>query len=691
MSNRNFFAELKRRNVFKVAVAYVIAGWALAQGIAQVFPVFDVPNWIIRLLVLLIMIGFPIALVMAWAFELTPEGVKRTAVADAMPLTDSHIKYTWIYVAVIGALLSIGLFCLGRYTATPTQNALTESTAKSIAVLPFENRGDDKENSYFAEGVQDQILTNLAKVSELRVISNTSARQYKSGAPRNLREIGKQLGVAYILEGSVQRAHDKLQISAQLIDARTDTHIWAETYDRPAKDLFAIQSELAQSIVATLNAKLSPEQQAEIGQSETQNFLALEPYLQAKAIVDSYLIAEDVRAALLKALGLLDQAIKRDEKFVSAYCYAARANDLLYFFDLDPTPDRVLLSETAVNTALRLRPKSAEAHFTKADFLFRCRRDYDGALAELAVARPGQSNNTAFFILSGYVNRRRNHWPEAQRDFSMAVAHDPRNANAYNLLADTYVLQRQFSGAIQTYDQVMAAGENTPLVQFRRAGNFFNASGDSKPLRDVVAKWPDLDVAGGQTPVRVMFALMDGDHAKAEQFLTASPRADFQEIDFSFYYPKAWFEGVIARDKGDSTKALAWFQSARAILAQRLVVKPEHARTLAVLAQVDAALGDTERALQEANHAIELMPTSKDIYDGALVLEGIAQVYTWSNRPAQAIEVLRKLVSMPGYINYGRLKFHALWKPLRGNPDFEKIVAGLGPHPVSSSLTNGPE
>jgi TolB-like protein/Tfp pilus assembly protein PilF len=680
----NFFAELRRRNVFKVAVAYVIAGWALAQGIAQVLPVFDVPNWIIRLIVLLIVIGFPIALVISWAFELTPEGLKRTAVADAMPATDSHIKHAWIYVTVIGALLSIGLFSLGRYSVVSSQSAATDNTAKSIAVLPFENRGDDKENSYFAEGVQDQILSNLAKVSELKVISNTSARQYKSGTQRNLREIGKQLGVAYVLEGSVQRSHDKLQISAQLIDTRTDTHIWAETYDRPAKDLFAIQSELAQAIVAQLNAKLSPEQQAEIVEGDTQDFLARDSYTQAKEIVESYLIAVDVRAALLKALELLEQALKHDEKFVSAYCYAARANDLLYFFDLDPTPDRVLLAETAVNTALRLRPKSAEAHFTKADFLFRCRRDYDGALAELEVARPGQSNNTAFFILSGYVNRRRNHWPEAERDFSKAVAHDPRNANAYNLLADTYVLQRRFSEAVRTYDHVIDAGEQTPLVQFRRVGNFFNASGDTKPLRDVVTKWPDLDVAGGQTPVRVMFALMDGDHAKAEHFLSESPRSAFQEIDFTFYYPKAWYEAMIARDRGDSAEALAAFRTARAVLAQRLVVKPEHARTIAVLAQVDAGLGDTELALQEAQRAIELMPISKDIYDGTLVLEGLAQVYTWSNRPAQAIEVLRKLASMPGYINYGRLKLHPLWKPLRDNPDFEKIVAELGPHPVSS-------
>ena len=408
---KEFFAELKRRNVYKVAVAYAVAGWALAQGIAQVFPVFGVPNWIIQLIVLLIVIGFPIALVLAWAFELTPEGVKRTEDAD---LTRPRPKsQAWIYVAVIGAVLSVGLFFVGRYTAVKA-SASDGGSAKSIAVLPFENISDDKENSYFADGVQDQILTNLAKVSDLKVISHTSSRQYKSGVQRNLREIGKQLGVAYIVEGSVQRSRDRLRINAQLIDARTDTHVWAETYDRTAEDLFAIQSELAQSIVAQLKAKLSAEQKAEIEERPTQDLVAFELYLQAKQIVDSYLIAEDVRAALLKALELLNQAIKRDENFVSAYCYAARANDLLYFFDLDPTQDRILLAETAVNAALRLRPNSAEAHFAKADFLFRCHRDYDGALAELAIARPGLPNSTPFFILDGYINRRRNHWPKCR-------------------------------------------------------------------------------------------------------------------------------------------------------------------------------------------------------------------------------------------------------------------------------------
>src|SRR5438045_4404330 len=481
----NFFAELKRRNVYKVAVAYIVAGWALAQGIAQVLPVFDTPNWLIRLFVLLIILGLPVALAMAWAFDSTPKGIKRTEDADAMPAGTAGAKRAWIYVAIVGGLLSIGLFFIGRYTAVPKQNA--GNSAKSIAVLPFENISDDKQSTYFADGVQDQILTNLAKVSELKVISHTSARQYKSGIQRNLREIGRQLGVAYVVEGSVQRAGDRLRINAQLIDARTDTHIWAETYDRTAADLFAIQSDLAESIVAQLKATLSPKQKAEIEERPTQDLVAFDLFLQAKQIVDSYLIAVDVRAALFKALQSLDEAIKRDEKFVAAYCYAARANDLLYFFDLEPTRDRILLAETAVNAALRLRPDSAEAHFTMADFLFRCHRDYDRALEELAIARPGLPNSTPFFILSRYINRPRNHWPEAERDFSTAVALDPRNPNTYNLLADTSVLQLRFREAVQTYERVMDAGERTPIVQFRQASAVFSGTGNSKPLREVLA------------------------------------------------------------------------------------------------------------------------------------------------------------------------------------------------------------
>jgi TolB-like protein/phage shock protein PspC (stress-responsive transcriptional regulator) len=677
MNRGNIFAELKRRNVYKVAVAYIVAGWALTQGIAQVFPVFDIPNWIVRLIVVLIVIGFPFALIFAWAFEITPQGVKRTAEADAMPRSARPMNRVWIYIVVVGVTISVGLFFLGRYTAG--DRITSSGDKKSIAVLPFASLSDDKNDAYFADGVQDQILTNLARVSDLKVISHTSVRQYKTGAGRNMREIGRQLGVAYIMEGSVQRARDRIRINAKLIDARTDAQVWAETYDRTAADLFAVQSELAQSIVTQLKAELSPRQKAEIEERPTQDLDAFELYLQAKAIIDSYINATDVRAALLQALKSLDEAIKRDPNFVSAYCYAARANDLLFFFDLDPTSDRISLADAAVKAALRLRPDSAEAHFARADYYFRCLRDYDRAQEELAIARPGLPNSSPFFILSGYITRRRNHFADAERDFSTAFALDPRNPNAYNLLADTYVLQRRFPEAVHVYENVLSAGEQAPIVQFRRASCILSGNGDTGPMRDILMRFPDMEFAGGQTPARSWMAMLDGNYVEAKRVLTASPRRDFQDIDFSFYFPKSWYQAMVARAKGDLVAATAAFRECREILAQRLIVKPEHARTIAVLAQVDAGLGQKDLAIREAQHAIDLMPVSKDIYDGALVLEGLAQVYTWNGDPDRAIELVQKLLTMPGYTNYGRLKLHPLWSPLRGDARFEKIVNALAP------------
>jgi tetratricopeptide (TPR) repeat protein len=228
-------------------------------------------------------------------------------------------------------------------------------------------------------------------------------------------------------------------------------------------------------------------------------------------------------------------------------------------------------------------------------------------------------------------------------------------------------------------DNVLAAGEQTPIVRFRRATAILYGTGDTGPLREILTKYPDMEFAGGHTPFRAWMAMLDGNYAEAERLLAASPRKDFQDIDFSFYFPKSWYEGMIARAKGDGAKATAAFQECREILAQRLVVKPEHARTIAVLAQVYANLGQKDLAVREAQHAIDLMPTSKDIYDGALVLEGLAQVYTWTGDRDRAIETLQKLVAMPGYTNYGRLKLHPLWAPLRGDPRFEKIVASLAP------------
>src|SRR5438132_2576362 len=277
----NFFSELKRRNVYKVAVAYAVAGWALSQGIAQVFPVFDVPNWVIRSIVVLIIIGLPIALVLAWMFEITPQGIKRTETADAMPGTARQKKHTWIYVVVIGGLVSIGLFFLGRFSAGSRAVSTGSISNKSIAVLPFDNLSRDPDNAYFAEGVQDEILTRLAKVADLKVISRTSTQHFKS-APANLPEIAKQLGVTNILEGSVQKAADQVRVNVQLINAITDAHVWADTYDRKLTDIFAVESEIAKNIAETLQARLSGSEKTSIAKTPTVNPAAYEPSLNGR-------------------------------------------------------------------------------------------------------------------------------------------------------------------------------------------------------------------------------------------------------------------------------------------------------------------------------------------------------------------------------------------------------------------------
>jgi TolB-like protein len=281
--SNNFFAELKRRNVYKVAVAYIVAGWALSQGIAQVFPVFDVPNWVIRLIVVLIIIGLPIALVLAWMFELTPQGIKRTETADAMPAAAQQPRHrAWIFVIIIAGAISLGLFFLGRITAPSKPSGVNEVSSKSIAVLPFENLSSDKENTYFADGIQDEILTRLSKIAALKVISRTSTQKYKS-APDNLREIGKQLGVANLLEGRVQKVANAVHVNVQLIRAATDEHLWAESYNRKLDDLFGVEGEVAKAIADALQAKLTGGEQQALAVKPTNNSEAYDAYLRGLA------------------------------------------------------------------------------------------------------------------------------------------------------------------------------------------------------------------------------------------------------------------------------------------------------------------------------------------------------------------------------------------------------------------------
>ena len=356
----NFFAELKRRNVYKVAVAYIVAGWALSQGIAQVLPVFDIPNLVIRLIVLLIIVGLPVALILAWMFEMTPEGIKRTATADAMPAAARSKKHTWIYVVVIAGLFSIGLFFLGRYTASRTAEdgrpGGPSLPQKSIAVLPFDNLSRDPDNAYFAEGVQDEILTRLAKVADLKVISRTSTQHFKS-APENLPQIAKQLGVTNILEGSVQKAADQVRVNVQLINAITDAHVWADTYDRKLTDIFAVESEIAKAIAETLQAKLTGAEKSSIAKAPTANPEAYELYLKGR-----FFWNKRTGTDLRKAIDYFNQAIAKDPNYALAYVGLADSYLLLSSYAAVSPAESLPPARSALKKALELDDSLAEAH-----------------------------------------------------------------------------------------------------------------------------------------------------------------------------------------------------------------------------------------------------------------------------------------------------------------------------------------
>jgi TolB-like protein len=680
---KTFFQELKNRRVFRVAIAYAIIASGTIQVIGTVLPIFHVRDWVQQVFVVLVGLGFPVALMLAWAFDLTTEGIVRAPTRTGERAAN---RARAILLAALGLFIggaAIAGYWLWHPWTGDANNPPTATTAagipeKSIAVLPFANQSEDKENAFFTDGVQDEILNDLAKIADLKVISRTSVMQYRSGTNRNVREIGQQLGVAYVLEGSVRRAANRVRVSVQLIDARTDTTRWSEQYNNDLADVFQIQSEIAEKIVEQLQVALSSQEKENIETRPTQNMAAYDLYLQARSVVDSYLDVADPGASLRQAVHLLEEATSRDPTFVLAYCYKARAHDLLYFLDLDPSRGQCDAAHNTVETARKLAPNSAEVHLAAADHLFRCQRDYEGAQKELALARSGLPNNVPFFVVSGYIHRRQNHWNEAETEFSKAVRLDPRNPNAVNLLTDTYILLRRFSEGIATYDRAIAAGSQAPIIFVRKAAIQFAASGDPSYIRAALAAAPpDLDVGGGETPIRIMAALIDHDYDAAHRALAASPRSNFQEADFSFYYPRAWYEAIIARTEGNHSAMISAFRVTRGILEQRLKQKPQDPRTLAVLAQVDAGLGRKEQAITKARTAVDLMPVSRDAYDAPLVLEGLARVYTWTGEKDLAIDTLDKIMALPGYVTAGYLQVDPVWQPLRDEPRFKALIAKL--------------
>ena len=590
----------------------------------------------------------------------------------------------WAAVA-IGLLVAAGLAAAVFFFLRKAPARLfATAVEKSIAVLPFENLSEEKANAFFAEGVQDEILTNLAKIADLKVISRTSVMHYMSGAPRNLREIGQQLGVAHVVEGSVQRAANKVRVNAQLIDARTDAHLWAQTYDRDLADVFAIQSEIAKAIADQLQAKLSPNEKRAIEQPPTTDLAAFDLYSRAKSILLTASFSATSEPNLRKAIELLDEAVKRDPSFFDAYCQLARAHEQLYAVSgVDHTPARLALAEAAVQAATRLRPDAAETHLARAQYLYYGLRDYSGALGELEIARQALPNDPRVFELTGYILRRRGQQEEGLQNLHRAVELDPRNFLTLQQIAISYQNLGRYAETIAALDRVLAIMPDNVETRATRGEYYIYWKADTGPLQQTI----DAMLAQGSgaiasaAPSWFVCALAERDPAAAERALVAlgdNPCWGEGTIILSHSFG----EGLLARMTKDEARARTAFEAARAQQEKIVQAQPDYGPKLCVLAMIDAALGRKDLALDEGRRAIALTPLEKDTINGSYVRQYFAITAAWAGDKEFALQQLEAALRAPKsseMLSYGALKLFPVWDPLRGDPRFEKIVVSLAP------------
>jgi TolB-like protein len=550
---------------------------------------------------------------------------------------------------------------------------------KSIAVLPFENLSANQENAFFADGVQDEILTDLAKIADLKVISRTSVMQYRTDTARNLREIARQLGVAHVLEGSVQRAGNRVRVSAQLIDARTDLHLWAERYDRDLADVFAIQSEIAKTIADQLRAKISPSEKAAIEKPPTTDLAAFELYSRAKTMILTTSFSARTKDILFEAVDLLDQAVARDREFFLAYSQLTYANDILYLINLDHTADRLAAGDAAAQAAVRLRPDSGEAHLVLAGHLYRGYLDYDGARREIAAARRTLPNDPTAFELAGYIDRRQGRWEESTRNFERKIELDPRNLYVLQQIALSYQSQRRYADMLAVLDRALAISPMDVDTRVARAQIDLYSHADPRPLHAtidaILAEDPKAAPTFADTWLNL--ALCERDPAGAGRAMVALSSNTYR-VD-NVLLNRSFIEGLIARVRGDAAAARTAFTVARAQQEELVRAQPDYGPALCMLGLIDAGLGHKEDALREGRRAIELLPVTKDAVNGAHMIEIFAIICAWAGENDLAFEQLATAIQLPGWLSYGHLRLHPILDPLRGDPRFDKIVASLAP------------
>ena len=548
-----------------------------------------------------------------------------------------------------------------------------------IAVLPFENLSNDREDASFADGVQDDLLTKLAKIADLKVISRTSVMGYQG--KQKTRQIGSELGVSHVLEGSVRKTGAWLHINAQLIDARTDSHIWAEEYDRDLKNLFATQSEIAQKVANQLHVKISSTERQAIERAPTADLTAFDLYSRARNLSLVGTFSDSVKTNLLTAADLLNQAVAHDPTFFHAYCQLAWVHEQLYHHHFDRTPERLAMAKAAIDAAFRLRADAGEAHFARAQNLYFGNLDYDGGLAELETARQTLPNDARLFELKGYIERRRpgGNQEEALLNLEHAIDLDPRNFFMLQQAAFSYSYLRRYRDEMAVLDRALAIEPNDVETKAARAGVEFDWKADTRPFHQFIDELRKKDPGAIQTVANPWLgsALAERDLAAATTALAALGENGVDNGAVK-YGPRV-VEGLFARMIKDEASARAAFTNARVEQENRVRAHPDDAGALCVLGLIDAALGRKEEALREGRRAVELVPVEKDAINGTRMIMWFARIAAWAGDTDLACQQLALAIRPPSQLSYGQLKLMPWWDPLHGDPCYENIVASLAP------------
>jgi TolB-like protein/Tfp pilus assembly protein PilF len=680
----NFLAELKRRNVYRAAVLYGMVAWLLTQIATQVFPFFNVSNSAVRFIIVALILGFPIAMVLAWIYELTPEGLVRTEDIDVATQRRFSRKIDFVIIGIL--LLVIAVLV---YQRLPFRSEIGQAIAeKSIAVLPFENLSEDKANAYFAEGIQDEILTRLSKIADLKVISRTSTQHYKS-APTNLPEIAKELGVAHILEGSVQKIGDAVRVNVQLIKAANDSHLWADTFDRKLTDIFSVESDVAEAVAKQLRAKLTGQEEQVIAAKPTDNPDAYDAYLRGLAFT---LRSQNTPANYNGAQTYLRKAVQLDPKFALAWALLSYVDARGYrTHNLQPTVALREEARQAAETALTLEPDLGEALVAKGYYHYACLADFDTAVRYYEQARQFLPNSSRIPESLAYVARRRGQWERSESYFNEAERLDPRNLSLLTQHAGLYLALRRFPEALRNFDRILeiAPGDTDAVVQ---KAAIAQAEGDLPRAAAIVA--PLDPPAGDPTAWEILAyqAILERRPAeivsRLKELLTRpDPEAGYLNGELRFWL--GWAQDVA----GDKLAARETWRDARRELEVFLKEQPENWNLLDDLALVAMALGEKAAALTLVERAMALNPIEKEPMDGPQPFEILARIAAHMGEPDRALAALEKILSTPGDgalatgvpLTAARLRLDPMFDPLRKHPGFQKLAASAVPENAASN------